>query len=287
MLFSILALTGFEAPAPLAEETRRPSRFISQAIFASLMIVGVFYVFMAYASAIGWGTENLSAFAADGAHPYNVLARKLWGPGWWLVFFALLNGALAVAISCTNAATRVMYTMALAGTLPAALRKIHPVHKTPSRAVHVHQILQIGSFLLIGMVFGASKIFDFLGTITAFAAIALYIPANIALTAFVRREHPSDFNLWRHGIVPIVGTVFLLPVIVVTVLANPDYPLSLTPVVFVAMMFIGFVVMKMIEIRRPEALAWTAANPVADRDNEWSYRSGPPPSTTYRSGPPP
>jgi len=63
MLFSILALTGFEAPAPLAEETRRPNRFISQAIFTSLTIVGLFYVFMAYTSAIGWGTGNLSAFA--------------------------------------------------------------------------------------------------------------------------------------------------------------------------------------------------------------------------------
>src|ERR1051325_11455728 len=50
MLFSIPALTGFEAPAPLAEETRRPHHFISQAIFTSLLIVGVFYVFMAYAS---------------------------------------------------------------------------------------------------------------------------------------------------------------------------------------------------------------------------------------------
>src|SRR5262249_46882982 len=83
MLFSILALTGFEAPAPLAEETRRPNRFISQAIFTSLTIVGLFYVFMAYTSAVGWGTGNLGAFAADDAHPYNVLARKLWRAGWW------------------------------------------------------------------------------------------------------------------------------------------------------------------------------------------------------------
>src|SRR5579864_45532 len=252
MLFSILALTGFEAPAPLAEETRRPHHFISQAIFTSLLIVGLFYVFMAYASAVGWGTGNLKAFAADDVHPYNVLARKHWGAGWWLVFFALLNGALAVAISCTNAATRVMYTMALTGTLPAALRKIHPVHKTPYRAVHVHLVLQIGGFLLIGMIFGASKIFDFLGTITALAAIALYIPANIALTVYVRREHPEDFQPWRHGIVPIVGTLFLLPVIVVTVLPLPEYPLSLTPFLYVAMMLIGFVAMKIIEMRRPE-----------------------------------
>jgi amino acid transporter len=270
MLFAILALSGFEAPAPLAEETRRPTRFIYQAIFTSLLIVGLFYIFMAYTSAVGWGTGNLKAFAADDAHPYNVLARKLWGPGSWLVFFALINGALAVAIACTNAATRVMYAMALAGTLPAALGKIHPIHKTPSRAVHVHQILQIASFLLIGMLFGAGKIFDFLGTITALAAILLYILANIALTVFVRREHWADFSVWRHGIVPAVGTLALLPVIVVTVQTVPDYPLSLTPALFGALMVIGFVAMKIIEVRRPEALARAGSSAEPGRDQEAS-----------------
>ncbi len=88
MVFSILALSGFEAPAPLAQETRRPTRFIYQAIFLSLVIVGVFYIFMAYSSAIGWGTGNIAAFAAN-ANPYYTLAQKLWGAGWWLVFFRL------------------------------------------------------------------------------------------------------------------------------------------------------------------------------------------------------
>jgi amino acid transporter len=46
MVFSILALSGFEAPAPLAQETKRPTAFIFQAIFASLVIVGLFYIFM-------------------------------------------------------------------------------------------------------------------------------------------------------------------------------------------------------------------------------------------------
>src|SRR5229473_4490897 len=111
MVFSILALSGFEAPAPLAEETRLPNRLIFRAVFASLLIVGVFYIFMAYASAIGWGTGNIAAFAAN-ANPYYFLAQKLWGLGWWLVFFAIINSTLAVGIACTNAATRVMYTMA-------------------------------------------------------------------------------------------------------------------------------------------------------------------------------
>jgi amino acid transporter len=252
MLFSILALSGFEAPAPLAEETRRPTRFIYQAIFTSLIIVGFFYVFMAYTTAIGWGTGNLATFSPDS---YDVLAKKLWGTGAWLVFFALVNSTLALGIACTNAATRVLYTMAQTGALPAALKRIHPRYKTPYVAVHVYQIILVGSFLMVGMVFGADKIFDFLGTITTLAVIVLYVLANFALSSFFRRQHPADFNIWLHGLVPVVATLFLLPVMWDTLLSEQAYPINLTPYLFGVLMVAGLVAMKVVEARRPEALA--------------------------------
>ena len=254
MVFSILALSGFEAPAPLAEETKLPNRLIYRAIFISLLIVGIFYIFMAYASAIGWGTGNLAAFANASTNPYYTLAQKFWGIGWWLVLFAIINSTLAVGIACTNAATRVMYTMAQAGTLPAAMGKIHPVHKTPYIAVHVEQIFQIVGFLLVGIFFGADQIFGFLGTIATLAVIVLYIMANIALTTFVRREHPAEFNILRHVIVPLVGTLLLLPVLYITVYPVPPYPINLTPYIFIVMLIIGFVAMLVIAARRPAAL---------------------------------
>lgn len=254
MVFSILALSGFEAPAPLAEETKLPNRLIFRAIFLSLLIVGIFYIFMAYASAIGWGTNNMAAFASASTNPYYTLAQKFWGIGWVLVLFAIINSTLAVGIACTNAATRVMYTMGQAGTLPSALGKIHPVHKTPYNAVHVEQIFQIVSFMIIGIFFGASTIFGFLGTITTLAVIVLYIMANIALTAFVRREHPTDFNILHHVIVPSIGTLLLIPVLYITVYPVPAYPINLTPYIFIGIMIIGFVVMLIIGARNPSAL---------------------------------
>ena len=254
MVFAILALSGFEAPAPLAEETKLPNRLIYRAIFISLLIVGIFYIFMAYASAIGWGTGNMAAFATASTNPYYTLSQKFWGVGWVLVLFAIINSTLAVGIACTNAATRVMYTMSQAGTLPSALGKIHPVHKTPYIAVHVEQIFQIVSFGLVGIIFGESQIFGFLGSITTLAVIVLYIMANIALTAFVRREHPEDFNIMLHVIVHLVGTLLLIPVLYVTVYPVPAYPINLTPYIFIALLVIGFVVMLIIAARRPEAL---------------------------------
>jgi amino acid transporter len=255
MVFSILALSGFEAPAPLAEETRLPNRLIYLAIFISLVIVGIFYIFMAYASAIGWGTGNMAAFANASTNPYYTLSQKFWGIGWLLVLFAIINSTLAVGIACTNAATRVMYTMSQAGTLPSALAKIHPVHRTPYNAVHVEQILQILFFMAVGIFFGADQIFGFLGTIATLAVIVLYVMANTALTVYVRRQHPADFNILRHIVVPLIGTLLLIPVLYVTVYPVPPFPVNLTPYIFVAMLVVGFIVMLIIAARRPETLS--------------------------------
>ena len=121
-------------------------------------------------------------------------------------------------------------------------------------AVHVEQIFQIVSFMIIGIFFGADQIFGFLGTITTLAVIVLYIMANIALTAFVRREHPTDFNITRHVIVPLIGTLLLIPVLYITVYPVPAYPINLTPYIFIGIMVIGFVVMLVIQARKPSAL---------------------------------
>jgi len=78
--------------------------------------------------------------------------------------------------------------------------------------------------------------------------------ANIALTTFVRREHAADFNILRHVIVPLVGTLLLIPVLYVTVYPVPAYPINLTPYIFIAILIIGFVAMLAIAARRPAAL---------------------------------
>jgi amino acid transporter len=102
MVFSILALSGFEAPAPLAQEARRSSKFIGQAIMLSLGSIGIFYVWTSYASAIGWGTGDMAAFASN-PNPYYVLGRALWGSGWWLVVIAIINSAVGGDFACANA----------------------------------------------------------------------------------------------------------------------------------------------------------------------------------------
>jgi amino acid transporter len=258
MVFSILALSGFEAPAPLAQEARRPAKFIGQAITLSLFAIGIFYIFTSYASSIGWGTGNMTAFASD-ANPYYVLGHALCGAGWWFVVMAIINSAVGVGLACTNSASRVMYTMGRAGTLPVSFGRIHPRHQTPTFAIAFVQLSSIVAIFLVGLLLKPDYIFGFLETIATLAVIVLYVMANLALTSYMRREQRANFTGWQHVVVPWLATLALLPVLFVTVYPEPSWPYNITPYLFLAALVIGFAYMQWRERRNPGTLGRGAA----------------------------
>ena len=55
MVFCLLAFVGFEAAAPLAEETRDPKRTIRRAVLLSAVLIGLFYIFNMYAATVYFG----------------------------------------------------------------------------------------------------------------------------------------------------------------------------------------------------------------------------------------
>jgi amino acid transporter len=266
MVFAILSLSGFESPAPLAQESRRASKLVGQAVILSLVAIGVFYVFTSYASAIGWGTGNMASFAAN-PNPYYDLSHALWGAGWWFVVLALINSAIAVGLACTNSASRVMYTMGRAGTLPARFGKIHPIHQTPTFAIACQQIFGIAAVLLVGVLLRPEYIFGFLETLSALAVIVLYVMANLALTSYMRRVHPERFSVWQHVVFPWAGTLALLPVLFVTVYPVPDWPYNIAPYLFIVTLLAGFGYMQWLESRHPGALQRGATMLVGSRSS--------------------
>jgi len=279
MVFSILALSGFEAPAPLAQESRRPGKFIGLAVNLSLLAIGIFYVFTSYASAIAWGTGDMAAFASN-PNPYYALGHALWGAGWWLVVLAFINSVVGTGMASTNAASRVMYTMGQAGTLPVRFGKIHPVHQTPTCAIAFLQLSGIVAVLLVGLLLRPADILGFLGTITTLAVIILYSLANLALTSYMRREHPHDFSVWRHAVIPWIGTLALLPVLFVTVYPVPSWPYNITPYLFVVALIFGFGYMQWRESRDPGVLRRGATMLVgrrtdAEGDVDWDAPTAP------------
>jgi hypothetical protein len=80
---ALLAFSGFEAAAPLAEETRNPRRNVPRAVLLSTILIGALYIFTTYAADVSYGPAVLNGFAASAnGVPWDGLARtSRWSSG--------------------------------------------------------------------------------------------------------------------------------------------------------------------------------------------------------------
>ena len=138
VVFSLQGLTGWEAAAPLAEETTSPRRNIPRATMTAIIALGIFLVVVYWGQIIGWGTSVLTGSSSKALVnapdlPGLLIAHRLWGAGWVFVLAAMFSSTLAVCQACNNVSTRIWFKMGETGTLPAWFGQVHPVYRRPRR----------------------------------------------------------------------------------------------------------------------------------------------------------
>jgi amino acid transporter len=206
-IFTILAFIGFEAAAPLAEETQDPRRNIKLAVVYSCIGIGLFYVLTTYAAAVFFGPGKFGDFPAfGGGNPWDGLARSVWGAGWVVVFLAIANSAIANANAAANATTRTWYAMGRIRLLPRAFAHIHPRWQSPDVAVIAQFVVGVVLTLWLGAKYGPfPTAFLLVATIDVAIIIAIYMLVDLACLFFYLRERRSEFNVFLHGVLPIAG----------------------------------------------------------------------------------
>lgn len=239
VVLSIFCFTGFESVAPLAEESVEPRRNLPRAILASIALMGAFYLFSSWALLRGLGPGSLQALLHSEESPVFALARRLWGRAWVLVLFALLNSVLAVSIACTNAATRVFYAMGRAGALPRALGRVHPLHRTPARAVALQTALTLLIGLALGFLLGPAEEYFFLSVVMTLGMVLVYSAGNLGVFLYYRREQRARFRVLSHAVCPLVSTLTLLWVGVKSVYPLPPGAVALAPALVALWLLLG------------------------------------------------
>lgn len=246
VVFAIFAITGWDAAAPLAEESLDPKRNIPRAVIGSIVILGIFLVVVSWGQITGWGTSRLTSFANSPVLPSFVLGKKYWGDGWLIVLFALFNSAIAVSIACTNASTRFLYGMARAKALPSALTKINPRFNTPSNAILVQTGINILLGLVLPLAIGVANVYNVTGTWFTFALAFVYVVSNIGLFVFYRREHRDEFSWAKHLLIPAIGIIALAVVVYYSVNPLPAWPVSLAPFIVLGWLVVGGIVVSVL-----------------------------------------
>lgn len=239
VVFAIFAISGWDAAAPLGEESQDPKRTVPRGVMGSIVILGIYLVFVSWGQMAGWGTDHSTAFAASPQLPGFVLGHKYWGGAWVIVLIALFNSGCAVAIATTNSATRFMYGMARTGVLPSGLTKIHDKFRTPSNSIIFAAAITIVLGIGLPLIVGVANVYNITGTWFTFALAPVYIAANVGLFLYYRKNFPEELNWFKHIVVPLIGIIALVLVVYESVNPLPAYPVSLAPFVVVGWIAIG------------------------------------------------
>lgn len=204
------AYVGFDAVSTAAEETKNPNRNIPIGLIGSLGVCTIYYLLVSYAAVGSVGAQPV--LGADGlalqpgtpamaaachasqalvcskealAHVMRLLNHNQLGN---LIGFAASIALPSVILTMTYGQTRIFFTMARDGLLPASLAKIHPRFHTP----HVITIIT-GTFVsLFGAMFPVGALADVTnsGTLFAFMMVSLGV-----LILRVKQPHrPRSFR---------------------------------------------------------------------------------------------
>ena len=211
VLYAVIMFIGFESSANLAEETKSPRKHLPLAIFGSCIAVGIFYIIVTYAQAVGFGLSvqdwlaafpPLYALAADprfGSTHFGELVQ-------WIVVIDIAAVGLGTAVG----SSRGVFALARDGRLPKVLASVHPKYKTPWIASTALAVASIILIIIIAATNGLMTVgemdpgqwfpmFNWLATFGGFMLVAVYIA--ICVAAFKGMPGESQGLLALAGIV--------------------------------------------------------------------------------------
>lgn len=166
-------------------------------------------------------------------------------------------GLLAGTIAGVNASARMLFAMGREGVLPSALGVANPCTGTPVFAALVAAILGGLGGVISGLILSPLQVWGFFGSIIGLGAVLVYIMVSIGVGPFFRREHPGEFSVGRHVVVPVVAVAILLVPLLIKnglIWPLPAWPYSLVPYLTLAWLRIGCLIVGYLNMRRPDQL---------------------------------
>jgi amino acid transporter len=228
VVVAVFSLVGFECATAFGEESKRPLITIPRAVIASLLLTGAFFVFITYVETHALANNNPTLDQLDA--PLSTLASNL-GVNWmgYVISAGAMISFFALALSCLNAGSRILFTMGRYGIFPISIGSSHKHNLTPHIAITAFAAVQFfipTLFMLLsyaGMkdklaiaapfdIFNDAGLFGAMGFCGAYVLISLATPFYLKKIGEIKPHH------WALAIIalvlliiPIVGTVYPLP----------------------------------------------------------------------------
>jgi amino acid transporter len=252
---AVLAFGGFEAAAPLAEETRNPRRTVPLAVLGAVVVSGIIYVLGSYALVTAFGVGHAGSLASD-ANPFHTAAKAFLPFVAPLITWVFLSSVTSSYVAANTQTSRVIFAGARGGLWSRALAGISPRFRTPAAAA----VAFVAPSILIGVVSTAftdpGTASGFLGTYGILGLIIMYLVANVALivewTKF--RRHGIRKNPWLWVVTPIVGIVVLAIPVYGDLRPGQPSPFNTLPWLTLGLIAVGVIYALVLGAVRPRAL---------------------------------
>ena len=255
----VLAFTGFigfEAAAALGEEAADPLRVIPRAILMAIAVGVVFYIFLAWVMAVGFGIDHIDQWATNPA-ALDTLATRY--AGTWLAVLVDLGvsvGALVAALAGVNLTSRILFAMAREGGAPRAFATTNARFGTPWAAIGA--VLALTLTLVVALAWIAwddpFKYFGFMATTATFAILGTYILIALAGMVFFWRSRSEDtaFQIVFDLLLPAGAVAICGYTIYESFKAPGPPPNTASPWIALAWLAVGLGVLGWLTSQRPE-----------------------------------
>jgi len=257
VVVAVFSAVGFESSTAFGDEAKNPLKTIPRSIIWSLILTGLFFIFVTYSEVLGTRdyTEQGKAVTLDAiSSPLTVLS-SMYGVPWLAIPLeaCAMTSFYALALSCINAGSRVIFAMSRHGAFHECLYRAHDKNKTPHIALGVMGMIMFGIVSIYCLVMSRAAIdaFGDAGVMGAFGFIGAYTLVTIA----------APFYLWKIGelktkdvvicvlalgllCIPAIGSVYPAP-------APPD---NYFPYFFLAYLAAGLFRALAFKVRDPKTL---------------------------------
>jgi amino acid transporter len=246
VVVAIFSLVGFECATAFGEEARTPLKTIPRAVIASLLLTGAFFVFITYVEthALANNVPTLDKLDA----PLSTLSENL-GVKWMgvLISIGAMISFFALALSCLNAGSRVLFTMGRYGIFPISIGSSHKQNLTPHVAISSFALIQFlipTTFILLsyaavgGWQMAPLDAFNDAGLFGAMGFCGAYVLISLATPFYLKKI--GELKAY-HIAVAVIALALLVVPIVGTVYPVPPSPLNYFPYIFAAYLLAGIV----------------------------------------------
>jgi amino acid transporter len=251
---AIIAFGGFEACAPLAEETANPRRNVPIALLVSVIFSGLIYILGSYAIVIAFGVKHISALVIN-PNPFHAAASVFISALAPLVTWVFLSSVTSSYVAANTQTARVIFGGARGRLWARPVAAVSPRFGTPWLAavafVAPSIVIGVGSTLFTN----PSTASGFLATYGILGVIVMYLMVNVCLVVKWVRDRSDRGHWFTNVVVPVLGIgVLAIPVWGDLKPGQPS-PYDALPWLTACLIAAGVLYAGYLRVARPEALA--------------------------------